>query len=127
MNIHHVALWTMRLEEMKDFYVQHFDCVAGPRYVNAAKGFSSYFLRFESGACIELMMKEGISPAPVQRERIGYAHIAISVGSETAVREKTEAFRATAVPIIGEPRWTGDGYFESVVADPDGNPVEITI
>jgi lactoylglutathione lyase len=24
------------------------------------------------------------------------------------------------------PRWTGDGYYESVVLDPEGNRVELT-
>jgi len=27
--------------------------------------------------------------------------------------------------VISEPRTTGDGYYESVVLDPDGNRVEI--
>ena len=26
-----------------------------------------------------------------------------------------------------EPHWAGDGYFESVVSDPGGNLIEITI
>jgi len=25
------------------------------------------------------------------------------------------------------PRWTGDGYYESVVLDPDGNQVELMV
>jgi lactoylglutathione lyase len=28
--------------------------------------------------------------------------------------------------VVGEPRTTGDGYYESVVLDPDGNRVELT-
>jgi len=28
---------------------------------------------------------------------------------------------------VDGPRHTGDGYFESVVLDPDGNRIEITI
>jgi lactoylglutathione lyase len=31
------------------------------------------------------------------------------------------------IQVIGEPRTTGDGYYESVVLDPEGNRVEITI
>ena len=38
----------------------------------------------------------------------------------------TDRLRADGYQIVGEPRTTGDGYFESVVADPDGNLVEIT-
>lgn len=127
MKIDHVALWTNRLEEMKDFYVRHFQGVAGPRYTNPAKGFSSYFVRFEGGARLELMTQVPASRARAGADRIGYAHLAISVGSEAAVRGKTEELRAAQVPVVGEPRWTGDGCFESVVSDPDGNRLEITI
>lgn len=33
--------------------------------------------------------------------------------------------RGVDARVPGEPRETGDGYFESVVADPDGNRVEL--
>ncbi len=33
--------------------------------------------------------------------------------------------RTEGHPIVGEPRTSGDGYFENVVEDPDGNRVEI--
>jgi lactoylglutathione lyase len=29
--------------------------------------------------------------------------------------------------VIGEPRTTGDGYYESVIPDPENNIIEITI
>jgi hypothetical protein len=35
--------------------------------------------------------------------------------------------RQDGIRIVFEPRVTGDGYYESVVEDPDGNEVEITI
>ena len=57
----------------------------------------------------------------------GYAHIAISVGSEAAVNQLTEKLRADGHTITGEPRRTGDGYWESVVLDPDGNSLELTV
>jgi lactoylglutathione lyase len=31
------------------------------------------------------------------------------------------------IQVIGEPRTTGDGYYESVVLDPEGNRVEVTV
>ena len=37
-----------------------------------------------------------------------------------------QEMEAAGVRIISEPRLTGDGYYEAVVADPDGNLVEIT-
>jgi len=27
--------------------------------------------------------------------------------------------------VVGEPRYTGDGYYESCILDPDGNRIEI--
>ena len=50
----------------------------------------------------------------------------MSVGSKEKVDQLTEQLRTDGFEIIGEPRTTGDGYYESVVADPDGNLVEIT-
>jgi len=47
------------------------------------------------------------------------------VGSRQAVNLLTEELRSDGFRIVGEPRITGDGYYESVVFDPDGNHVEI--
>jgi lactoylglutathione lyase len=35
--------------------------------------------------------------------------------------------RQDGYQVVGEPRWTGDGYYESGVLDPDGNRIEITV
>jgi hypothetical protein len=35
--------------------------------------------------------------------------------------------RDDGVRISSEPRVTGDGYYESVVTDPDGNEIEVTV
>jgi len=62
------------------------------------------------------------APAPAA----GYAHLALSLGSERAVDALTARLRDAGVPVVSAPRRTGDGYYESVVADPDGNLVELT-
>ena len=56
----------------------------------------------------------------------GLTHFAISVGSKDAVRSLTERLRTDNFTIEGEPRTTGDGYFESIVLDTEGNLIEIT-
>jgi len=45
----------------------------------------------------------------------------------TAVNALTNQLREDGYAILGEPRTTGDGYYESVIQDPDGNRIEITI
>jgi lactoylglutathione lyase len=125
--IEHVALWTPDLERARAFYERYFDVSAGEKYVNPEKDFSSYFLEFASGARLELMHTSNLDPASEEPPAAGYAHIAISVGSEHAVDTLTERLRDDGYAIHGEPRWTGDGYYESVVLDPDGNRIEITV
>jgi lactoylglutathione lyase len=101
---------------------------SGEKYENRKKGFSSYFLSFTSGARIELMNRKDI-PEDTEhiKAAIGLAHLAISVGSKQKVDELTEQFRRDGFDILGEPRTTGDGCYESVIADPEGNRLEITV
>src|SRR5690242_3484834 len=125
MRIEHIAIWTRDIEVLCAFYRRHFGCVVGPRYTNASKGFSSRFLKFQDGARLEVMQLSSLGD-PVEGNRVGLAHFAVSVGSEDQVLRMTAALRQAGVEVVGEPRRTGDGYFESVVLDPDGNRVEIT-
>lgn len=127
MRIEHVAIWTRDIERLRDFYESHFAAKAGPKYVNPTKLFESYFLSFASGARLEIMQTPSVGPAP-QRSGPpqGYAHLALSVGSEAEVDRLTRRLRDSGCQILSEPRRTGDGCYESVVADPDGNPIEIT-
>ena len=56
-----------------------------------------------------------------------YAHFAMSLGSAEIVDELTERLQDDGYIIVGEPRTTGDGYYESVIEDPEGNRIELTI
>lgn len=60
------------------------------------------------------------------RQMLGFAHVAFSLGSEVAVDELTRTLERAGYEIVEAPRRTGDGYYESVVLDPDGNRVELT-
>jgi lactoylglutathione lyase len=128
MRIEHVALWTEDLERLASFYSSYFGAKAGDRYTNATKGFESRFLSFDSGARLEIMRTTTMSPVKHQPavQRMGLTHLAVSVGSEQSVDELTARLRKDGHTIVGNPRRTGDGYYESVVADPDGNLIEIT-
>lgn len=125
MRIEHAAVWALDLERLRAFYERYFAARAGDRYENPAKGFSSYFLRFDSGARLELMHRAGLAAA-AEPPGAGWAHLAFAVGSEPEVDALTERLRADGFRVVDGPRRTGDGYYESVVLDPEGNRVEIT-
>lgn len=125
MKIDHLSLWTKRLEVMKDFYLKYFDCEAGEKYENPAKRFSSYFITFKNGGRIELMNRTDIYERSYH-QLVGYNHMAIAVGSKTKVDEMTSRFKADGFMVGEEPRTTGDGYYESVIIDPEGNKIELT-
>ncbi len=128
MRIDHVALWTSDLERCQRFYCTYFGAFAGAGYVNAAKGFASCFLSFDDGARIEAMTTTTLAPLAIEpgAQRMGLTHLAIALGSEAAVDELTQRLKDDGHPILDGPRRTGDGYYESVALDPDGNRVEIT-
>jgi len=128
MRIEHIALWTTDLERCKHFYVTYFGATAGSGYVNPTKGFTSCFLSFTEGARIEAMQTAMLSPVVIEAgaQRMGLTHIAFSIGSEQLVDALTQKLKDAGFPVLDGPRRTGDGYYESVVLDPDGNRIEIT-
>ena len=128
MYIEHIAIWTKDLEQIKTFYQTFFGAKSNQKYTNPTKGFESYFLSFDSGARIEIMsLPKLAAPAGDGPPAVGLAHFAISTGSKQAVEALTQQIEQAGYRVVSPPRTTGDGYFESVVADPDGNLVEITI
>lgn len=128
MYIEHLALWCRDLEGMKAFYENYFGAQSNEKYINSKKKFASYFLSFDQGPRLELMQMNNIpaSQNDVYDQFLGLVHFAVSVGSEANVNQLTERLRADGFEVVGEPRWTGDGYYESVVFDPEQNRIEIT-
>ncbi len=126
MKIEHIAIWAENIELLREFYMKYFCMRSNDMYVNPRRQFSSYFLSFENEATrIELMNIPNMD-GPASRGNLkGLAHVAISVGGKDAVDALTERLRADGYQILGEPRTSGDGYYESAVADPEGNYVEI--
>lgn len=129
MRIEHIAIWTHELEHLRNFYETYFAGQANAKYINPRKQSESYFLTFADGARLELMQMPSVplSVNDIERQFTGYIHIAFSVGSREAVDALTERLRHDGYRILDGPRLTGDGYYESVVLDPDGNRIEITI
>lgn len=129
MKIEHIAIWARDLEKLKSFYERYFGARAGTKYVNPKKEFESYFLSFEDGSRLELMHMPSIpaSTNNIHKQFTGLVHFAISTGSKEKVDALTQQLISDGFEILDGPRFTGDGYYESVVLDPEGNRIELTI
>jgi lactoylglutathione lyase len=129
MKIEHIAMWAKDIEMLRAFYENYFHVKSSDKYVNSVKKFSSYFLSFDSGARLEIMQMDSVKESDINSTSnyFGYAHFAISVGTERKVDQLTEKLKEDGCQVLDGPRKTGDGYYESAVLDPEGNKLEITI
>ena len=130
MKIEHIAIWVKDIDKVCEFYRKYFGGNIQPLYHNPIKQFTSRFVTFEDGARLEVMNNPNVgtlTESMFHVEHLGIAHISFSVGSKEKVDLLTKKMSADGVTIVGEPRTTGDGYYESVVLDPEGNRIEITI
>ena len=123
MHVEHVAVWARDLERLLAFYVA-LGGRAGALYENPRTGFRSYFVSFDGGARLELMSRADADGARAHAAP-GLAHVAFRVGSREAVDAMVARLETTGVVIASRPRTTGDGYYEAVVEDPEGNRLEI--
>ncbi|ATM75129.1 VOC family protein [Serratia fonticola] len=126
MKIAHVALWTQDIEAQVGFWQRYFNGVAGEEYVSKNRpGFISRFVQLADGPALEIMCVPGLLPGGKGEERVGWAHIALSLGSEALVDELAQRAKQEGI-LQAAPRWTGDGFYEAIIRDPDGNAIEIT-
>lgn len=126
--IEHVAIWVKDIERMREFYCYYFGGKANQKYINAQKGFSSYFISFATGARLEIMHSIHLdNQSSVNGEpHLGLIHLAISVGSSVMVDQLTTQLKNDGYKVLSAPRTTGDGYYESCILDPENNQIEIT-
>ncbi|MCM5555823.1 VOC family protein [Pleomorphomonas sp. NRK KF1] len=125
MRLAHVALWTLDLDAAAAFWVRYFDAEVGEVYESRNRpGFRSRFARLPDGGAVELMAGPWVEPT-AEVERTGWDHIAVSLGSAATVDALAARCKADRCLVSG-PRWTGDGFYEAVIAAPDGIRVEIT-
>ena len=130
MKIEHIAIWVKDIDKVCEFYRKYFGGNIQPLYHNPTKQFTSRFVTFEDGARLEVMNNPNVgtlTESMFHVEHLGIAHISFSVGSKETVDLLTKEMSDDGVTIVGEPRTTGDGYYESVVLDPESNRIEITI
>ena len=140
MKIEHIAIWVKDIDRVCEFYRKYFGGVVQPLYHNSTKQFTSRFITFDDGARLEVMHRPDID---VERnvgidkivshetlsdtQHLGFTHLSFSVGSKEEVDRLTQQMSSEGIPVVGQPRTTGDGYYESVVLDPEGNRIEITV
>jgi lactoylglutathione lyase len=125
LRIEHVGLWVADLASMRDFYVQSLGGEAGPIYANSATGFRSCFITFDSGGRLELMTRAASAALGRDDAALGWAHLALALPDEEAVVATTARLQHSGCVLASAPRRTGDGQFESVVLDPEGNRIEL--
>jgi lactoylglutathione lyase len=123
----HIALWTNELESTAAFWRDHFGAEVGELYRSQRQqGFESRLVRLpDQGVTIELITVPGLEPAS-STNRVGWAHLALSLGSAEAVDAKAASLASIGL-LVSPPRWTGDGFYEAVVKTPEGTPIEVTI
>ena len=127
MKIDHIALYVKDLDSSKSFYETYFGAKSNELYHNPKTGLHTYFLTFESGARLEIMWRPNLSERLDKVMNEGFIHFAFSVGSKEAVDALTQKIIDEGYICFSTPLTTGDGYYESVILDPDGNMIEITI
>jgi lactoylglutathione lyase len=125
MKLEHVALYVEDLEAIKNFYLRYFGATANNQYHNPRTGLQTYFLSFEDGTRLEIMQLPGMTPKANGEYVLGYTHISFKLGSVEKVDELTRVMQENGCPLLNGPRTTGDGYYESVLSDPEGNLIEL--
>lgn len=127
MKINHVALYTKDLEKSKEFYEKYFNAKSNNKYHNPKTGLQTYFLSFpDSDVRLEIMTRPELTERSDKVMNVGFIHLAFSVGNKENVDKLTKTLVEDGFNCLSGPRTTGDGYYESVVTDIDGNLIEIT-
>ena len=127
MNIEHIALYVRDLEGARVFFETYFEAQSNSLYHNPKTGFSSYFLSFADGARLEIMNKASVDQCQLPTERLGFIHLAFSLGSKERVDQLTQRMVADGYELLSGPRITGDGYYESCLLGFENNIIELTV
>lgn len=126
MKLAHIALWTRDLDAAAAFWQSVFGATVGAPYHSQRRpGFVSRFAVLPGDAArVELMTGPWIAAAP-DTEHQGWDHVAVALGSAAAVDAMAALCQGEGC-LVSAPRTTGDGFYEAVIAMPDGTRIEIT-
>lgn len=106
--------------------MRYFGGTPNKMYYNHKTGLRTYFITFDGDVRLEIMTKSDNKNSNKPENMTGFTHLSFSVGSKEKVDELTKRLERDGYMVIGSPRTTGDGYYESVVLDNEGNRIEIT-
>lgn len=127
MQLSHVGIYVQDLDKIVAFYKRYFDVKVSEKYHNEKTTFTSRLLSFDSGAKLEVCTRDDLNQDKLSGYPTGYMHIAISLGSKEDVDELTDQIDEDGYDHLDGPRVTGDGKYESVICDPEGNQIELTV
>jgi lactoylglutathione lyase len=125
--IEHIALATNDVERLCDFY-QQLGAVASPPSTNPDTGVRSCALDF-CGVRLELIERRRGREGSAGDERLpALIHVGFALGSADAVDELGRMIAAAGHRVLEPPhRSSAQGRYESVVVDPDGNRLKLTV
>ena len=124
--IDHVALATNDLECLRDFYGS-FGAIPSPTSTDPDTGVRSCVLDF-CGVRLELRERPRGRAATRGWQTPVLLHIGFALGSADAVDDLTRAIAADGHVVLEPPHRTGEpGSYESVVLDPDGNRLKLSV
>ena len=125
-----IALATDDVEGLRDFYLQ-LGAVAPAPSSDPDTGLRSCMLDF-CGVRLELFEPlasgEGAFDVTRSTRSTGLVHLGFVLGSADAVDELCESIAAAGHRVLELPHRAGElGRYESIVLDPDGNRVKLTV
>jgi lactoylglutathione lyase len=121
-----IALATDDVESLRDFYLQ-LGGVASPLSTDPDTGLRSCVLDF-CGVRLELLERQRDRQGAAGAGRSsGLLHLGFALGSADAVDELSSVIAAAGHRVLEPPHRGELGRYESVVLDPDGNRVKLTV
>ncbi len=124
MKIAHFALWTQQLDVEARFWVDFFAASINENTLARPTRLCLLFCYYRRRGGDRADDQAGLQQACADNNHTGWAHLALSVGGAEQVDAIAQRAGAAGI-LISPPRTTGDGYYEAVIADPDGNLIEI--
>jgi lactoylglutathione lyase len=125
--IEHIALATNDVGCLRDFY-QQLGATAAPPSTDPDTGLRKCVLDF-CGVGLELFERPGRRDGAVGDALApGFMHLGFALGSADAVDELSRVIATAGHRVLERPHRTGElGRYESVVLDPDGNRIKLTV